>query len=164
MNRKEAVELFNKISNLKNKEYNKFLLYSIMKTKIELKKIFDEVIDKERVLVQNPRLIEFERSRISILEKYSEKDEFGKPIISNNRYEISPENSKFVNEEISKLQETFREDIRKQEDEMRNYDIFVSENITINISKTNFKNLPDNLSPEDFEVLMNFVDDTELAA
>jgi len=159
MTRIEAIELYNKLTGITSCELNKFLLFALAKTKEELKKIFDDVLQKEMEL--NSILVNFEKARLSLLEQLAEKNVDGSPIIEANRYKLSDENRLILEGDIEKLKQVFSEDIKKHEQMVSEYKGFVSEQIDVNITKTKFKYLPEKLAPEDFYVFMKLIDDTE---
>ena len=66
-------------------------------------------IKNKFLLALQPHLQSYEKDRIELAEKFAERDEKGNPVIEDNRYKFSPENSvefakdfnEMVNEEIT---------------------------------------------------------------
>jgi hypothetical protein len=161
ISRKEAVEFYTKLTNLKSGEYNKFLLYAIMKNKIELKKIYEDLIAEERKLSTSPELEKFEQERIEIVSAFARKDETGGPIIENGRYDIPEEMISDVQKKIAELQEKYKDALGKNRKDVETYEKSLLEEIEIQETRTAFKNLPENMTPEIFEILIKLADDPE---
>lgn len=159
--RKEAVEFYSKLQNLKSGEYNKFLLYAIMKNKIELKKIFDEVADKERLLSSPPELLNFEQERIQIVKEFAKKDESGQPIIIDNRFDVPEESAAEIQSKLMELREKYKDAFEKNRNDVEEYEKYIAEEIEYQETKTAFKNLPENITSEIFDVLIKISDDPE---
>lgn len=159
--RKDAVEFYSKLQNLKSGEYNKFLLYAIMKNKIELKKIFDEVVDKERLLSSSPELLNFEQERIQIVKEFAKKDESGQPIIIDNRFDVPEESTAEIQSKLMELRKKYKDAFEKNRNDVEEYEKYIAEEIEYQETKTAFKNLPENLTSEIFDVLIKISDEPE---
>lgn len=159
--RKEAVEFYSKLQNLKIGEYNKFLLYAIMKNKIELKKIFDEVADKERLLSSSTELLNFEKERIQIVKEFAKKDESGLPIIIDNRFDVPEESAAEIQSKLMELREKYKDTFEKNRNDIEEYEKYTAEEIEFQETKTAFKNLPEQMTSDVFDVLIKLSDDPE---
>lgn len=161
MTRLEAVELFKSISTLPKKEYNRFFLYAVEKTKVELKSIIDEAGKKEYEIIYDEKLRQFEKDRISILEKFSNRDESDKPIIVENRYDISEDKSDEVRKEMVELSEKYADDVKRVDSLKDEFTKFVNEEIEVNIVKTSFKTIPETLDSDLFATVIKLVKESD---
>lgn len=161
MTRFDVVELFKIISSLPKKEYNRFFLYAVEKTKTELKTIIDEAGKKEYEIIYDEKLRQFEKDRISILEKFSNRDESDKPIIVENRYDISEDKSDEVRKEMVELSEKYADDVKRVENLRVEFNQFLKEEIEVNVVKTSFKTLPETVDSELFGTLLKLVKETD---
>lgn len=161
MTRVEVVELFKGISSLPKKEYNRFFLYSVEKTKTELKAIIDEIGKKEYEIVYDERMRQFEKERISILEKFSNRDESNKPIIIDNRYDIPEDKADELRKEIETLSENYSDDVKRVDALRSSFGDFLNEEIEVNVVKTSFKTIPESLDSELFTTVMKLVKESD---
>lgn len=161
MTRLEVVDLYKKLSSLPKKEYNRFFLYSIEKTKAELKPIIEIVAKKEYEIVYDEKIRQFENERISILEENSNKDETGKPIILDNRYDIPTEKSDSVREQTANLSKKYEDDFKRIDSLRTEFEIFLKEEVEVDIVKTSFKTIPETLDMDLFNTVMKLVKETD---
>lgn len=161
MIRKDAVEFYKKLNELKTGEYNKFLLYSIIKTKSELVKLYDEVIVREKEIIQFEPMREFQNKKAKILATYCERDSENKAIVVDNNVKIKEEFITVVDSELRTLAESYTKDFETHDTIISDYNKFMLENVDVNIIKTSFKNLPETTTPEIFELLVKFVKETD---
>lgn len=157
MNRIEIVDLYKKIETLPSKNYNKFLLWSIMKTKSVLKTEIDNIVDKERILYAEPKFVEFEQKRIQIVQQFSEKNEDGTFKTENSQYIVAPELREELQNKMTELRAEYSEMLSEREKMFAEYNSYVAENIEVEIVKTAFENLPADMTPDEFEFLSKFV-------
>lgn len=161
MTRIDAAELFKTISSLPKKEYNRFFLYAVEKTKTELKTHIEEIAKREYEVVYDENLRKFENERIDILERYAVKDEAGKPVIVDNKYDISPENMEIVKTETKELSDKYEADFVRVQDARKAFQEFIKEEIEVNVVKTSFKTLPENMDSDLFNVVLKLVKETD---
>jgi len=157
MKRVELVDLYKKIEKLPAKNYNKYLLLSIMKTKILFNPEINKIVDKERELYFDERFNEFEQKRIVIVQSYSEKTEDGTYKIDNGQYVIRPESNNDAQEKIRDLKKEYSEVLSEHDRKISEYNTFINADIDIEIVKTSFENLPTDMTPDEFEFLSRFV-------
>jgi len=157
MKRVELVDLYKKIEKLPAKNYNKYLLLSIMKTKILFNPEINKIVDKERELYFDELFNEFEQKRIVIVQSYSEKNEDGTYKIDNGQYVIRPESNNDAQEKIRDLKKEYSEVLSEHDRKISEYNTFINADIDIETVKTSFENLPTDMTPDEFEFLSRFV-------
>ncbi len=161
MIRKDAIEFYKNLNELKTGEYNKFLLYSIIKTKLELVKLYDEVIIKEKEIINFEPVRDFQKKKAKILATYCERDSENKAIVIDNNVKIKEEFINVADSELKSLAESYTKDFETHENMISNYNKFMLEEVDVNIIKTSFKNIPETTTPEIFEILVKFVKETD---
>lgn len=132
-----------------------------MKNKIELKKIYDGVADKERLLSSSPELLNFEQERIQIVKDFAKKDESGQPIIIDNHFDIPEESTEEIQSKLMELRKKYKDAFEKNRTDVEEYEKYIAEEIEYQETKTAFKNLPENLTSDVFDVLIKISDDPE---
>lgn len=157
MKRIDIANLYKSIVQMKSRNYNKFLLLSITKTKNSAKQIIEDVVDKERSLQYNTNITEYEKLRKDILSQYANKNNDETPKIVDGLYDIPTHLLNEVNDKISELSEKFSEQIQKFNKQAEEFQSYMEEDVEFTISKTLFDNIPTDLTPEEFEFLSIFV-------
>jgi len=153
MKRIEAVELYKALTSIPNRDYNRFLLYSIEKSKISLLEVAQDVTNRERVVID---LVDrYENARKALVEKYCEKDSEGRPIIEADKYTLSPENESVVYNEINSMRSQLNIDFKISE-----FESYVQEDVSVELVKTSFKYIPEQIDSKLFATLMNLVKET----
>ena len=159
MKRIDIANLYKSIVQMKSRNYNKFLLLSITKTKNSAKQIIKDVVDKERSLQYNTNITEYEKLRKDILSQYANKNNDETPKIVDGLYDIPTHLLGEVNAKIVELSEKFSEQIQKFEKQSAEFQSYMEEDVEFTISKTSFDNIPTDLTPEEFEFLSIFVEE-----
>jgi Skp family chaperone for outer membrane proteins len=90
-------------------------------------------------------IIEFERERVELNEKYAEKDKDGKPLVENNKYKGLEGNKEWKkkSEELNKKYEKVIKEYQKQQEE---YIKSLEEEIDIELYRISLKDVPDDIS------------------
>lgn len=95
----------------------------------------------------------------ALLEKYSEKDAAGKPIIRDNRYELVQELAEQFTEERKALSETYPEDTAKQTTLNEKMEKYLAETVTISLHDIKEKDLPEDITPRQRLLIREFIID-----
>lgn len=154
MKRIQAAELFKALSKIPNRDYNRFLLYSIEKSKSVLFEIVQDVSNRERVVID--LVSQYENQRKVMVETYCERDAEGKPVIENENYKLTPENESAIMSKLYSLRTDMNIDSKISE-----FEAYVQEDVEVALVKTSFKNLPEQIDPELFATLMTLIKETE---
>ena len=83
-----------------NKEIINFLNTPVIKKRLPIRVAHAIAVNIEEA---NAKYKVYEANRISMVEKYAEKDENGEPIIENNEYVVSDVNLEKANKEVEEL-------------------------------------------------------------
>lgn len=161
MTRNEVVELYKGISSLPKKEYNRFFLYAVEKTKTELKTIIDEIAKKEYAIVYDEKKLEFEKERVALLEKFSNRDESDKPVIIDNRYDISEGKTEELRKEMTELTSKYSDDMKRVDSLLSEFQEFLKEEIDVAVVKTSFKTIPETLDLDLFTTVLKLVKESD---
>jgi hypothetical protein len=161
MTRIEAIDLFKGISQLPKKEYNRFFLYAVEKTKTELKTVIDEAGKKEYEIVFDEKLRQLEKDRVSILEQFSKRDEFNNPIIIDRKYDIPEDKTEELRIKMVELTNKYEDDIKRVESLRTSFSEYLKEEIDVNVIKTSFKTIPETLDSDLFSIVIKLVKESD---
>ena len=128
--------------------------YTVIKNK---KKIEEEIKLLEEVVKASEGFSIYEQQRIQLCELHCEKDENGRPVISENKYKIL-DVEKFDGE-LGQLKDKYMSDILERERQINEYNRMLEEDIDINLSKLDFNDIPTDISItqlESIEFMVNF--------
>lgn len=159
MKRVDVVEFYKALNTIPKGEYNRFLLYSIEKTKENLLPIVKQISDKEESIKKD--IFEFEKKRYNILGVYSVKDESGNPIVENSQVVIQEEFKTIVQESIASLRKEYSAAFEKFKEDDKLFGEYLEEDVDVSFVKVSFKNLPKTLNTDTFNVLLKLVKETD---
>jgi len=146
----EAIERI--LSNSKNIIFNYHLIKYKVAMKVELENI-------KTVTQPSPRLIEYETKRITICEKYANKDDAGKPITKDGKYiglENNPDFQKELQEHMSKYTDVITE-YNQQQKEIAE---LLNKEISFNLPKIPLSIIPNNeISGSDLEIIFPLIEE-----
>jgi hypothetical protein len=98
----------------------------------------------------------YENVRRALLESVADKDAAGKPIKTQNGYKISKEKAEFINAELAKINEQYKDAIAKRAEEEKEIDALLKEDIDVVVCQTSFANFPKWLNPWQLKILRPF--------
>ena len=153
MKRKDLYMYMDALSNVTELKGVKFA-YTVIKNK---KKIEEEIKLLEEVVKASEGFSIYEQQRIQLCELHCEKDENGRPVISENKYKIL-DVEKFDGE-LGQLKDKYMSDILERERQINEYNRMLEEDIDINLSKLDFNDIPTDISItqlESIEFMVNF--------
>lgn len=158
MKRYKIVELKKSLEELKqDKKYNKYVLFSIVKTLKTLEPIIAEIIKEEGKLYSDEYKT-YENSRISLLKVYADKDENGEPIINNNSVQVTHRYNEFE-VEFNKLKENNKEILESTLEKSKSFNEYMEEEIEVEITKFKFEYMPDELLPSEYITLEKLLEE-----
>lgn len=157
--RKNAIELYNTLSNFKG-VYNKtFSMYLILNNK-KLIPIMKDVQDIQSSLQPSPEYMELQKKELEIVNKYVAKDENNQPIlIGNSGFKINPEYFDIYNQEKSELIDDNKGIIDEFELLKSNAEKIINEEIEIDLLPIPFEAIPDEIGVKDLEILSEIIED-----
>lgn len=140
-------------------KFNKFLLLVLQKNRKKLVDIATDVEAREKALYTE-EYTSYEKARIALVKTYADKDEDGELITdSNGNAKVRDEYITQLNSELAVLNDRFKNTLETYDSERTKFVEYVTEEIEIDFAKTDFKNLPDEVSSSTFELLSLFVND-----
>lgn len=148
MKRTNLIKLWNAL-NLFNDSYNAHFSYFIAINKNRLK---TEIEIMEKLTKPSEQYIEFNKKREEIAKKYSAKDNDGKVVIIDNKYDIIDKIS--FNNEFKELIGEYTETIAEYNNQMKDYNDFIAEEVEIKTHSIKFENLPNKITPEVIELFI----------
>lgn len=148
MKRTNVIKLWNAL-NLFNDSYNTYFSYFIAINKNRLK---TEIKIMENLAKPSDKYIEFNKKREEIAKKYSAKDNDGKVIIIDNKYDIIDKIG--FNSEFKELIGEYTETIDEYNTQMKEYNDFIAEEVEIKTHSIKFENLPNKITPEVIELFI----------
>ncbi len=165
MTRIDVVNFYHSLQEIKG-TFSKFLYYSIEKTKANLKVEYDLIGKTEQELTRTPEIVAFENYRQQLVQQYCDKNEDGSPMIETKDgqtlYKMVENKEKFE-EAIKELTEINRPHIDKAQVNQFEFAKYLQEEVEVNVVKTAFKYLPDEIDSKQIDVLMKLINDEPVA-
>jgi hypothetical protein len=145
-------EGLNDVSNLKGVKF----AYVVLKNK---KLIEEEIETLQKAIEMSPEFQEFERKRISLCERFADKDVNGTPIIVNNTYSI-PERELFETE-VVQLKGQYSTCVLERESQLREYDRLLKEDTDVlnKLSKVKIEHVPNDISATQLDNIKEIIED-----
>ena len=152
MKRYKIVELKRSLEELKqDKKYNKYVLFSIVKTLKTLEPIIADIVKEEEKLYSDEYKT-YENSRLSLLKVYADKNENGEPIIKDNIVQVTNKYEEFE-VEFNKLKENNKEILESTLEKSKSFNEYMEEEVEVEITKFKFEYMPDELLPSEYITL-----------
>ena len=120
--------------------------YAVIKNK---KKIEEEIKIFEEVIKPNVLFEEYERKRIALCEVHSEKDVDGRPVIVGDKYKLIDVD--LFNSELELLKTNYKDVIDERINQINEYNQILDEDISLEVTKINFNDLPTDITPKQLE-------------
>lgn len=160
--REELVNIFKAINEfVKDKKYNKYVLFALDKNKKRLLNTVNSVIKKEQDMFTE-EYKKYDSERLIIVNKYSAKAEDGTNVKDSNGNAIIPQDSiSSFNDEIKELRETYKDAIKVFDEDYSKYVDYLKEPIEISLYPLDFKYFPDELDGTQYSLLSLFIKDEE---
>ena len=153
MIRKDLYAYMEALSNVTELRGVKFA-YTVIKNK---KKIEEEIKILEEVIKASEGFTIYEQERIRLCEINCEKDETGRPVISDNKYKII-DIVEFDNQ-LNTLKSKYASDILGRENQFNEYNRMLEDEIQIVLSKIDYIDIPVDISIsqlQSIEFMVNF--------
>lgn len=145
----------------KNAKYNKFLLYTLQKNRKKLVDLAQEIEQEEKKLYTE-EYKKYDAERVAIVKTYSNKDANGEAILDDKgQAQISDENLIKLKADMTILEGKYKTTLEEFNSKKESFVSFINEPIEFEFVKTDFKNLPDEIDMNTFELLSIFVNSKE---
>jgi hypothetical protein len=106
--------------------------------------------------------MKFDKERVDLNIKYSQKDGRGRPRTANNSYIIDPEKQADFDNELIALREQYQGAIMAQEDKTRKVESMLDDSCEIELYSIKLSWVPTSVKPGDMEILMDLIIDDML--
>jgi hypothetical protein len=114
----------------------------------------------EKVSAPSKEYLEFEKTRVALVEKYAVKGEDGKFIMKNNEYEIPKEKQEELNTEFGKLREENKELFEARENQIKEYNDLLKEESKIELYKVTLNDVPANITVAQMTSVKAIIDES----
>lgn len=153
LKKKKIIEIWNTLENLKGSEYNRKFSYGIVRNKKILR---DEIESLQEAQVPSDEYISYEKQRITLCEKYADKDENGNAIQFKKQYIFSVIQPEFKEamEKLVQENEKVLNDFRKKEKE---FEDILEEEVDLSIYQMDLDVFPEEIDPGILESLEVFI-------
>jgi len=144
MKKSDVMKLWSLFNSLGDTKGSIKFIYFIAKNKQILKSEIESLQEVSKLSV-SPRFLEYDEKRVKLNEKYCDKDDNGNPIIVDNMYSLSKENSKVVNKEIEELKKEYKNEIDIYIESQKELNRFLESEVELNLEKIMLTDLGSNL-------------------
>lgn len=136
---------------------NNQLKYGIKKNKDLIKGEIEAI--REVLKTNIPGFEEYEKKRNDKIREFAKKDSIGNPVQENGIINIGPDNVKAYTEFMETLNEEYKEDLKKRDEEIKENEKFILEEIEIEIYKISNDCLPVEVDQSDYEMIFPIIYD-----
>lgn len=147
------VNALNGVSEIKGVKF----AFTVLKNKKKIEKQVDE--DKEiiqEILTATDEFKEFEDKRLDLCKLHSNKDEDGEAIVVDEKFDLIDE--KLFNKEFDALKDEYAEPISEREQQLKEFQEIMNEEISITFAKLTFEDLPTDISEKQLESIEFMID------
>lgn len=148
----EVIRLWNAIEACKEHKNTKFI-YATLRTQ---KKLEVEVEVLTALSTPSKKYNEFQQARLELCKKHCEKKGIA-PIIENGEFQFSDASRKMFDVEIIALRERYKDWIDERDEQMREYDQALKEEIDIDIHQVPLMYIPEKLDASILSGLMPMI-------
>jgi Mor family transcriptional regulator len=126
-----------------------------------LRKIKEEIQDLEDAVTPDKEFNEYEKERIALNEECAKKEGGVSVFIPNpdgtRRYQIDESKQESFNKKLELLRKKYKATLDLQEKKIQGYNDMMREKAEINFHLINKEDIPDDLSPSDWEAIIDWV-------
>lgn len=155
--RKDLLELWKLIDDLKGTKYNIKFSYFLAKNR---RKIQSEVESLDESVKPSEEYKIYDAERANLANRFSDKDSDDRPIIVNSNYMITEKLAEF-NKEIDTLKEKYKKVINERDEQIEGYNKMLDEKVEFDGHTIKISEMPDQLDAASLEILMdvNLIDE-----
>lgn len=157
MKKSTVLKLWKVFCQLEGLKHDVRLSYFLAKNKRDIKAEI-EIMDEAQKASQ--AFIEYETRRVELAQLLSDKDANGNPKIHNGQYIIYDKKDEFE-AEMKKLKTKFKKAISDREKQVTEYNSMLDDEVSLNLSKINIRQLPSQIEPSVIEIFLeaSLIDD-----
>lgn len=124
------------------------------------KQMIKPMVNKVNELAKMSELFkEFDKKRVEINEKYATKDENGKSIMKDERFEIPEDKKEDFEKEIEALKEEYKEAIKEREEQKNNVEAYLKEETELELKPIPLSMIPDDINVDEMEIIEPLVEE-----
>ena len=150
MKRRILLDLWKVLTKLEFLKHDVRFSYFIVKNKRAIKEEMQILNESQK---PSNDFIEYDNIRVELAKKYSDKDEIGNPKVLNEQFVIT-ENMYNFDMEMRKLKERFKDTITAREQQLKDYNDLLEEDIDFKLTKVKLECLPKQIEPLFLEVFI----------
>lgn len=154
LKRHAIVDIYETLTNEFKGEYNKFFIYHVSKIKSSLEGERSAILEAGR---PSDDFLDFERERRDLVLKYCEKDDDGQPIRNGNNIKVVSGLEQETQDALNDLGTRYKETLDKRKSDIQEYEIFLNEQVDVELEPIPFKYIPDNISQNVMDTLMPII-------
>jgi len=156
----EIINIVNVLSSMKG-SYNNKLKYAIKRNKDSLTKIYENIQEESKTKVE--KFADYEKERIEIISNYAMRDESNNIVLQDrNSVKIQEDKLDEFNIKMRELAEKHNETLKaKFEEEKRFNNVYLQEEIEVNLYKIENDVIPNDIEQEKYEILFTLIKDKE---
>ncbi len=148
MKRQDLYTLLNGFELVKDLKGVKFA-YARAKNK---KLVLAELELLKNVMKDSDEFIEYDKKRIELCEEYCTKDDKGKPVIKNRKYDGLTKNEEFT-KKLNELNEKYKEVIDEKKKRAEEYKKLLDEEIDFEFHKIKLQDVPEDITGAQLEAI-----------
>ncbi len=153
LKRIELIEMCEVLDSFKE-DLNKMFVYYVSKIRKALEEERKLILDAGK---PSQEYLKYESKKKELINKCCEKDESGKLKEFNGNYKVILDKKEEFEKEWKDLVETFKEEIDKRKNELKEFTKFLEEDVEVNVDKIPLKLIPDIISKEKMDVLLSII-------
>jgi len=152
--RNELTKLTQAFNNVKDLSGIKFA-YAITKNKRKIQQELDTLKEIFKPIAEYDK---YEQDRVKLCNELCDKDENNNPVIKNNQF-VGLEKNEDFNKKVKILQETYKSAIEERENQIKEYNTLMSEEVEIELHKVKLVDVPQNISSKQLESIFVIIDE-----
>ena len=137
---------------------NKDLTYTLIKNKKALETEVSAI--EEARNFSNPDFLKYQEELNKVAQEYGEKDSSGRVVTTGTGFRVvDSEKAEEVQELVKKLQDKYKDGIDKQNEDTIKFEEMLTEEITVEVTPIKFSDLPDDISKEVMELIIDIIEE-----
>lgn len=116
-----------------------------------------EVIALEEARKQSPEFQQYEKERVVLAIKHSEKDEKGKPIILENQYKLADQEA--FDAEFIVLKEKHKDAIEKREAQVKEFNDLLEKEVKLELHKIKLEDVPATITTKQMNDIFDLIEE-----
>lgn len=128
-----------------------------------LRMVKSEIEDMQKTIEADGKMIEYEKARVELCQKYAKKEN-GNPVIIRGAFQIEEDKMDEFNVEIEELKKAYSSTLELHRKRVDGYNVAMTEMVDINFHKVRLEDMPADLKPGDLEMILDWIIEEESKA